>query len=215
MIERSRILVIAATDREADCFRGAGLSVMVSGVGRTNAAVATTLAVVGRKNPPLVISAGIAGSLTGGENTPAIGSLVIGSAACYAEEGLLTSEGFTSIAEMGFPVATFADGNSIPADPGLFEALRRLFPGAATGPIATVATCSGTDELAAGIALRTGAIAEAMEGAAVLHAARLLGARSVELRSISNRTGNRDRQDWRLPEAFAALETAAAVLSSI
>jgi futalosine hydrolase len=54
-----------------------------------------------------------------------------------------------------------------------------------------------------------------MEGAAVLHAARLLGARAVELRSISNRTGDRDQQDWRLPEAFAALKSAAAALSAI
>ena len=89
-----------------------------------------------------------------------------------------------------------------------------LLPSAATGPIATVATCSGTDALAAGIAVRTGAIAEAMEGAAVLHAARLLGAPAIELRSISNRTGDRDRQDWKLSEAFEALRSAAAAFSS-
>lgn len=215
MIDRSRILVVAATDREADCFRGSGLRVIVSGVGRTNAAVATTLAVAGRTDSPLVISAGIAGSLPVGENTPKIGSLVLGTAACYAEEGLMTAEGFTSIAEMGFPLAAFAEGNSITADSGLFEALRGAFPEVATGPIATVATCSGTDGLAAEIASRTSAIAEAMEGAAVLHAARLLGARAVELRSISNRTGDRERQDWRLPEAFEALRSTAAALSSI
>ena len=215
MIDRSRILVIAATDREADCFRGVGLRVMVSGVGRTNAAVATTLAVAGRDDPPLVISAGIAGSLPAGANTPKIGSLVIGTVACYAEEGLMTADGFTSIAEMGFPLAAFADGNSLAADPGLLEAVQGVLPGVTTGRIATVATCSGTDELAGLIAARTGAIAEAMEGAAVLHAARLLGARAVEIRSISNRTGDRDQQDWRLPEAFASLKSAAAALSSI
>ena len=214
MIERSRVLVIAATDREADCFRGSGLSVMVSGVGRTNAAVATTLAVAGRDDPPLVIAAGIAGSLPAGDDTPEIGSLVIGTAACYAEEGMMTSQGFTSIAEMGFPVAAFADGNSISPDAGLLKGLKHLLPSAATGPIATVATCSGTDALAAGSAVRTGAIAEAMEGAAVLHAARLLGAPAIELRSISNRTGDRDRQDWKLSEAFEALRSAAAAFSS-
>ena len=81
------------------------------------------------------------------------------------------------------------------------------------GSIATVATCSATDELADEIALRTGSVAEAMEGAAVLHAARVLGVPALELRVISNTTGNRGEQVWDLPRAFEALSDLAGALA--
>ena len=210
------LVVVAATDREATPFRTRGLRVVVSGVGRVNAAVATTLAITSQDTPPMVVSAGIAGALPSGgsfDDSPGIGSIVIGDRSVYAEEGMLSSEGFTTISDMGFPVATFARGNSIQADRVALDRLRRSVPTALVGPIATVATCSGTDELATEIASRTDSLAEAMEGAAVVHAARLLGAAAVEIRTISNRTGDRDRQGWDLEAAFAALDTVAAALS--
>lgn len=127
---------------------------------------------------------------------------------------MITREGFTSISEMGFPVATFAEGNSIPADPDARDRLAGLLPDAIVGSIATVATCSGTDGLAMQIADRTGAIAEAMEGAAVLHAAGLLGAPALEIRTISNRTGERERQGWDLEAAFTALDVVASAIAA-
>ena len=54
-------------------------------------------------------------------------------------------------------------------------------------------------------AARTKAVAEAMEGAAVVHAARRLGVPAIELRVISNTTGDRDNQKWDLAGALAAL----------
>ena len=69
----------------------------------------------------------------------------------------------------------------------------------------TVATCSGSDAAAAEVARRTGAIAEAMEGAAVVHAARRLATPAIELRAISNTTGDRAAQVWDLPSALQSL----------
>ena len=211
------LVVVAATDREATPFRDRGLRVVVSGVGRVNAAVATTLAVTSRSTPPMVVSAGIAGVLPsrdGFVSSPAIGSIVIGDRAVYAEEGMISGEGFTTISDMGFPVATFAQGNSILPDSDALNRLRKSVPAALVGSIATVATCSGTDGLAKEIATRTGAVAEAMEGAAVIHAARLLGAAAVEIRTISNRTGDRERQGWDLEAAIVALDTVAIALAA-
>jgi futalosine hydrolase len=122
----------------------------------------------------------------------------------YFEEGLITPEGFRTPAAMGFPLGAF-DGNAVPGDPVLLE---ELAPGFRTGRIATVATCSGTDAAAMEVARRTGAIAEAMEGAAVLHAARRLRVPAIELRAISNTTGDRDHQRWDLRGALAALGAA-------
>lgn len=214
----SDLLVVAATEREAAGFRAAGVPVVVSGVGRVNAAIATTLAIAGRAEgtpAPLVVSVGIAGALPSrdGGTAPAIGSVVVGSAAACVEEGIVTPTGFRSIAAMGFPLAGFVVDDAIPADPAALARLVASFPEATVGPIATVATCSGTDAAATEIVRRCGAVAEAMEGSGVLHAARLLGAPAIEVRVVSNTTGDRDRQVWRIDEAFARLDAVARTLA--
>ena len=65
-----------------------------------------------------------------------------------------------------------------------------------------------TDEQALCIADRTGCLCEAMEGAAVVHAARIAGLPAIEIRAISNTTGNRDAQQWDLELALTNLGTA-------
>ncbi|NCF39836.1 MAG: futalosine hydrolase [Planctomycetia bacterium] len=213
MIDPARCLVVVATDREAAPFRSAGLRTVVSGVGRVNAAVATTIAIQGLESTPFVIASGIAGSLPR-PDARSIGDIVIGDRAIAADEGIRTPTGFQSIAEMGFPLAGFMDGDAVLSDVGLVRGLAARLPDAVVGPIATVGTCSGTDDLASELAARTGAIAEAMEGAAVLQAAGLLGARAVEVRVISNGTGDRARQVWDLDKAFSALVNVAEAIAS-
>ena len=202
-----RCLIVTAVEREAACVRArvsdAAARVIVGGIGRTNAAAATTEAIL-RSGPfDVVMSVGVAGALPGSDLE--IGDVVVASSCVYAEEGLITPAGFQDLREMGFALGDFK-GNVVPIDPELHRVLARIFP---TGPIATVATCSGTDEAAMTIARRTGAVAEAMEGAAVVHAARRLKTPAIELRAISNTTGDRGRQMWDLGRAFAALEEAA------
>jgi futalosine hydrolase len=103
---------------------------------------------------------------------------------------------------LGFALGDF-EGNRVPVDAALLQGFGHL---GARGPIATVATCSGTDAGAQEVARRTGAIAEAMEGAAVAHAARRFGVPALEIRTISNATGNRTMQGWDLPRGLAALK---------
>lgn len=218
-VDRRDLLVVAATDREAAGFRDHGLPVVVSGVGRVNAAIATTLALsaTARDQPlPLVVSAGIAGSLPDETGAVAVDLLrtVIGSRAACVEEGIVTPSGFQSISEMGFPLAGIMTDDAFPSDPTGLRRCRATLPDAVEGPVATVATCSGTDEAAREVVRRSGAVAEAMEGAGVLHAAGLLGAPAVEVRVISNTTGDRDRQVWRLDAAFEALRDVAAALAA-
>jgi futalosine hydrolase len=212
------LLVVASTEREAACFRDAGVPVVVSGVGRVNAAIATTMAIMSHSEDAaslIIVSAGIAGALPDVDGSPSvdIGTVVLGSAAHAAEEGILTNDGFRPIGDLGFPIAGFAPDNRIEADGAALARLTRAVPDGTVGDIATVATCSGTDELAREIARRTSAIAEAMEGAGVLHAARLLGAAAAELRVISNTTGDRERQVWRIDDAFEHLGRVARLLA--
>lgn len=208
-MKASRLLAVVAVEAEARVLgERPEVEVVVGGIGRTNAAAATTEALIELGPFHAVCSVGIAGTLPGGG--AGIGDLVLGREAVYLEEGIETPEGFADMRGLGFPLGDF-EGNRVPADRDLLEALLRAFErgtDVVAGPIATVATCSGTDRRASEVAARTGAVAEAMEGAAVLHAARRRGVPAVEVRAISNTTGDRPSQRWDPPAAFASLESA-------
>jgi nucleoside phosphorylase len=51
---------------------------------------------------------------------------------------------------------------------------------------------------------RTGGAVESMEGAAIVHVARLMGVQVGEVRGISNMVGDRVRRRWRVSESAAA-----------
>lgn len=192
-----------------------GLWLVQSGVGKVSAAI-SALRAVQTLRPASMISIGVAGALPRNErgSTPLpMGSIVLADACIYADEGIRTPTGFTDMARAGFGPSGLT-GMSVLANTELTAELRMILtqdsiPGAtlAEGGVATVSTCSGTHALAADIAARTGAIAEAMEGAAIAHALAACSpdVRFAELRVISNTTGDRDAQIWDLPGAFDVL----------
>jgi futalosine hydrolase len=196
-----RILVVTSVRAETKAIGALdGVTVVTAGIGRANAAVAAAEAILcGDAAFDAVLSAGVAGALP--DSALAIGDAIVATACVYAEEGLATPAGWLDMTGLGFSLGDF-EGNAVPVDAGL---LGKLEPRFRCGPIATVATCSGTDAAAREVVRRTGAIAEAMEGAAVVHAARRLGVPAIELRVISNTTGDRDRQQWDLRGALEAL----------
>lgn len=180
---------------------------MLTGVGKANAAgaVARTL---DPSRHAAAINLGVAGAMPG-PSAPPIGGLVLATASVLADDGLATPDGFVTQAELGFPPSDLP-GMEFPGDPALLRALGAA--GIASARIATVSTCSGTDALAAEIARRTGAAAEAMEGAAAALVARRLGVPFAEVRAISNTTGDRQSQRWDLHAALDTLRTLAARL---
>jgi len=182
-----------------------------SGVGKASAAAAIARALDPERHAG-VLSIGLAGALPG--SGLAIGDIVIASHMILADEGSQNPDGFRDIASMGF--GPMPDGSvSAPATPNLVALLGSAIPGARIGPIATVSTCSGTDARASEIAARTGAIAEAMEGAAVAIAAAHVAGPAfpvAEIRAISNTTGDRPKQVWDLARGFAALTRIGRVL---
>lgn len=194
------ILIVTAVEAEAAAIGQQDQArVVVAGVGRTNAACSTTLEIARHGPFEAVISTGLAGALPGGNLC--IGDILAAEYCVYAEEGIDTPTGFQDMAELGFPLGDFS-GNAVPCDAGLIHAIADSVP---IHTIATVATCSGTDEAADQIAARTGCQAEAMEGAAVVHAARRMDTPAIEIRVISNTTGDRDRQQWDRPRALSLL----------
>jgi nucleoside phosphorylase len=83
-------------------------------------------------------------------------------------------------------------------DPRLVDAAQRALPDARVLPIGTSARVGGTSSCEV----------EAMEGFAVLRAARLAGVPAVEVRVVSNEIDEPDRTRWRFADALAALDAA-------
>ncbi|MEO1130226.1 MAG: futalosine hydrolase [Planctomycetota bacterium] len=217
-----RWLVVAAAPKEAEAIAGMRLDehwrthpvgkrldVVLSGVGKANAAAAVA-SVLDAGRHAGVLSLGIGGALPG--SGLALGTVVIADRSTYADEGLLTAEGFLDVAAMGFaPGPDPSTGAGTPcddcvADPAGIETKR--------GGVATVSTCSGTDATADEVTRRTGAIVEAMEGAAVgLTVRRLVPELPfAEVRVVSNTTGDRSGQRWDLAGALGVLGSIAKLL---
>ena len=177
-----------------------GVEVVLTGIGKANAAGGVAGA-LDRGHHGGVISLGIGGSLPGGAE---IGSLVLGERSVFADEGIETETGFQSCLEMGFPIMP-GESDVIEACPSWVEAWAGQVD--LVAPIATVSTCSGTDERARRVGERTGAAVEAMEGAGVGLAAHTIapGLPFAELRVVSNTTGNRASQRWELERALSEL----------
>jgi len=144
-------------------------------------AALTTARALALGRPALVLHVGIAGA-----HTLAPPALVLGSESVYSDLAGVTS----------LPLRT-----RLSPDPELLEVARRVLPTAHVCPIATSARIGGGE----------GVEVEAMEGFAVLGAARQAGVPALELRAISNTVGE-PWSDWRVGEALVALAAAVAAL---
>ncbi|HEY3480229.1 MAG TPA: futalosine hydrolase, partial [Streptomyces sp.] len=119
-----------------------------------------------------------------------------------ADLGVRTEDGFVPVAELGFGTSEHRPPSRLSR--GVARAL-----GAAYGPVLTVSTVTGTAERAAELTRRhPHAVAEAMEGFGVAEAAAARGLPTLEIRTVSNTVGPRDRAAWRIEDALAALTTA-------
>lgn len=185
----------------------AAVTVVVGGLGRANAAGATSAALASRPYGR-VVNVGVAGALPGGGL--AVGDAVVATQSIFVEEGVALPSGPGDMRALGFELGAppWGFGNRVGVDEPLSAAIAAsIGAGVARGPIATVARCSGTDDAAEEVAARTGAIAEAMEGAAALLAAHRMSVHAVaEVRVISNTCGHREHQQWDLSAAFTRLD---------
>ncbi|NLU79789.1 futalosine hydrolase [Micromonospora sp. HNM0581] len=212
------LLVVTAVPAEAEAIR-VGLAdptvaVLPVGVGPAVAGAATarllTLAESAGRPYRAVVSAGVAGGFA---DRVTVGGTVIGTRAVAADLGAESPEGFIPIDELGMPAELLGVGQAVDADATLLTALHTALPAATVGPVLTVSTVTGTaastDEL---LRRYPGAVAEAMEGYGVAVAASQAGVPFVELRTVSNPIGPRDRGAWRMRAALTALTTAAFAL---
>jgi futalosine hydrolase len=177
---------------------GRPVVLLCTGVGPVNAAAALA-AFLAVERATAVVCCGVGGAYPG--SGLATGDVACAESETYADLGAESPQGFLDMEALGFPV--------IEGPPRLFNRLPLdLFPAAKRVPFVTRTTCTGTDATAREIAARTGGAVESMEGAAIVHVARLHGVPVGEVRGISNRAGDRDRGSWRVREAAEAAQEA-------
>jgi len=188
----------------------------VTGVGKSRAAFAAGW-ILARAPCSAAVNIGCAGAFPGSQVRP--GDVVIADREILADEGVETPEGFLGLEALGIGPRDGAGGieNRIPIHPPCRlspKTLARLsrdlgFPIIA-GPLCTVSTGSGTDRRSAEVLGRWRPLAESMEGAALAIASLLASVPFLEIRGISNWTGDRDRSAWDVPLAAARAAAVAA-----
>lgn len=213
--EKPRILIMTAVAAEQEAvLRGLKnnnrIDVVLAGVGPVQAAVSTTKA-LSKANYDLVISAGIGGGFSGYAE---MGDVVVATSIIAADLGAQTGDGFAFIEQLGFGSSKVSIDE--PLAKKISTALKTANLSVKSGPILTVNTVTGTKESTLEMISRVpGATAEAMEGFGVATAAEDAGVPILEIRTISNRIGPRNRDAWQLEEALETLEIVSSVLAEV
>jgi futalosine hydrolase len=215
MTNQKRILIATAVSAEKEAvMRGLKgndrFNVIEVGVGPIEAAARTAIALSKDKYND-VISVGIAGGFIGQAD---IGDIVIANDIIAADLGAQSEDGFISIEKLGFGTSTIAVNKSIVN--ALKDTLGQSKLNVKIGPILTVSTVTGTSATADALSQQVkNATAEAMEGFGVAMAAKQFNIPTLEIRSISNLVGPRNKSEWKIKEALSNLEIMSSTLSEV
>ncbi|MGH1346253.1 MAG: futalosine hydrolase [Nannocystales bacterium] len=171
------------------------------GVGKVEATLALTRALCGAL-PDVVINFGVAGAFPA--SGLEVGDVCLVTQETFADEGLVTQDGFEDLVAL-----KLAEGVEWSADSVWTQRVADVLGEVPRIRGTTVSTISGTDALAAAYADRVQAAVETMEGAAVARVCDAFGVPWVQLRSISNRVGDRERGGWDIRLAKTRLHEAA------
>lgn len=204
---RVSMLIAFPSRREAQVGAGLPVETLRCGVGKTPTAISLVQRLERGPHPSIIVLAGVCGAypsrhLAPGMACVSLGSVCIVDADGLEDEGVESPEGFLSLSQLGLE-----GDETIAGDLGQGRAASELL-GCRVVRGATVSTCSGTEALSRARAGRTTALVETMEGASAGAVCRRYGIPWVQLRSVSNWTGDRTRAAWCLEEALDSLGAA-------
>lgn len=211
----NRILIMTAVEAERQMLleitnTAPQIDVQIAGVGPIAAATNTAMQLT-KQSYDLVISAGIGGGFKGKAK---IGDLVIASTIISGDLGAQSEDGFLSLDKLGFGTNYIATSESITTR--IYNALSSPETGVHIGDIITLSTATGTLTTTQQLVERyPHAYAEAMEGFGVAYAANQAGIPVIELRTISNMVGPRQRDLWDIPAALHTLKQTCSILPEV
>ena len=181
-----------------------------TGPGLVNTARNLTAAIADQR-PAMVIQTGCAGVFEGTGLT--VGDIGIASREIDVQLGVETIEDGTVVAPLPFPILekrSHRIHHTYPLDRRLVqkaaailnEAFAKTAVKVATGPFLTVVTVTATDKRARKLFNTHDALMENMEGVAAAHVCIDDDIPFLEIRTASNRVGDRDKDTWRPSLAF-------------
>ncbi len=180
---------------------GAHVTAVISGVGQANTAQSITV-LLGHGPVGLVMLCGCGGAYAG--SGLSVGDVAVATEEVYADMGVLTSEGWLGLEDIGLPLIEKRGCqyySRFPVRAEYVEAAVSVpnvpeMPVVRPGVFLTVCSVTGTSARGEELHRRFGAVCENMEGAAAAQTALVYDVPFVELRGISNMAGDRDRAGW-------------------
>lgn len=187
------------------------VAITAGGIGKANTAAAIAR-VSARVEVGAVLQLGIGGAYPAGAGGPALplGSVAVAASEFDLDLGVGEGDAWRGLEALGFAaVATDPPTyNRIACDTGSSHAVARALA-CPHVPFATSDRVTADRATARRIADQVGAAIESMEGAAAAQVCLALGLPFVEVRAVSNEVGVRDKSEWRVREAIAAVGDAA------
>ena len=183
-----KILIVAATKAEIEQERFTNCELLITGVGMLNTAISLTQQ-LSHNNYDLIINMGVAGSFS---DDLKIGDVVEVVEDTFSELGYEEAEGITAFTEFN---------------------LKNKFTNQAKTQLSkvnsiTVNTVHGNEESIAVITERLHPDIESMEGASIFQLCEEFNVPCMQIRSISNKVEQRDKNNWDIPLAIHNLNTA-------
>lgn len=177
------------------------VEVLITGIGPVSATYLLTNAIM-QKKPSLVIQAGIAGSFNYAEIPP--GKVVLVKYDAFGDLGMEEKGAFTTVFDAGF-----AGKNQFPFTEGWLINPHALLNNSSLPVVKSVTINKVSDsngqkkQLIKTFSPQT----ESMEGAALHYVCLQQSLPFLQIRSISNEVGERDKSKWRMKEAVENLNT--------
>ena len=183
-----------------------GLEVLLinTGIGKVNASHSLT-AMAERFPVNKVINMGVGGAYAGAGLD--VGDVAVASKEVFGDDGVITSNGWKGMKEIGIPVLQkgrkklFNEFPLTTPPQAFLKAQNNKLAVIKSGLFVTVGSASGTPKRARELENKFGGICENMEGAAIAHVSAIYGIPMIEVRGISNIVGIRDKRRWKLKEA--------------
>lgn len=198
-----QILLIAATKAEVDFFtaKHPGITVLITGVG-TPATMYHLQKKMQQTKYDLILQAGIAGSFISGLK---LADTVLVKQDTFGDLGVEEKDDFKTLFDIGFEDANafpFTDGSLVNHHPLLTTT------GLPSVKAITVNKVSDSILMRQQLNIKFKAEIESMEGAALHYICLQEKIPFLQIRSISNYVGDRNKNNWKIKEAIASLNTA-------
>lgn len=191
--------ILLLLEKEQYYLNGHTIDILITGVGQVNTTYFLTVS-LNSKKPDLVIQAGIAGSFT---NALSLGQTILITQDTFGDVGMEEKQKFTTIFDAGF-----ADKDDFPFTNGWLMNTTKLFDHSVLETVKAITVNLVSDSLFQRQQLMDhfAPEIESMEGATFHYVCLQQKVPFIQIRSISNAVGERDKSKWQIKDAIVNLD---------